>query len=626
MASLFRPPDQPRHNDRSPKLTLPANLRKNVTTPELTNNTPVKSNPLTQHQSTSLPKLTTPRPKPSGTTPRSPSGNTNPFSQSLPPLNVAAINNQIHNSNKKTPPNYKAPTLPKLQNLALPIKATTTNGDLKSLSESSSMNKTRSLSNPITNPSLSTSSIPRFAQSMGSSSTNNKRRPAPPPLPPLVLTSSGGASNNIHITHPNHPNLPKDAITLTESLQNLHIDTHGNRTTEKPSPSPYSNSSNSSSTIKSTFNKPKAHLHHRAGIQDTLTQEGEEEGEGVSDATSTSETSIVVSPYERELIDTYKLQPSSQDIQKLESRDVDQLDEDMWYYSHLSSQIVKLGLLGEGAGGSVAKCKLVHGKKIFALKTINILNTDPEYQKQILRELQFNRSFESEYIVKYYGMFADDQNTSIFIAMEYMGGGSLDAVYKHLLDRGGRMGEKVLGKIAESVLRGLSYLHEKKIIHRDIKPQNILLNNKGQVKLCDFGVSGEAVNSLATTFTGTSFYMAPERIQGQPYSVTCDVWSLGLTLLEVAEARFPFGDENMKSNLAPIDLLMVILTFTPKLKEEPENHITWSNSFRSFIDYCLKKEPRERPSPRQMIKHPWIQGQMKRTVNMEKFIKKCWEQ
>ena len=153
---------------------------------------------------------------------------------------------------------------------------------------------------------------------------------------------------------------------------------------------------------------------------------------------------------------------------------------------------------------------------------INTLNTDPEYQKQIFRELQFNRSFQSEYIVRYYGMFTDDENSSIYIAMEYMGGRSLDAIYKNLLERGGRISEKVLGKIAEAVLRGLSYLHEKKVIHRDIKPQNILLNENGQVKLCDFGVSGEAVNSLATTFTGTSFYMAPERIQGQPYSVTSD--------------------------------------------------------------------------------------------------------
>lgn len=323
--------------------------------------------------------------------------------------------------------------------------------------------------------------------------------------------------------------------------------------------------------------------------------------------------------------DNYEKSSSTLDSQ-IAGKDIDQLEENVWEHPMLKNQIETLGVLGEGAGGAVAKCKLKNGgNKIFALKTINTLNTDPEYQKQIFRELQFNKSFESDYIVKYYGMFVDQQNSTIYIAMEYMGGRSLDAVYKNLSKRGGRISEKVLGKIAEAVLRGLSYLHERKIIHRDIKPQNILLNLAGQVKLCDFGVSGEAVNSLATTFTGTSYYMAPERIKGQPYSVTCDVWSLGLTLLEVAQGKFPFGSDKMTANVAPIELLTMILTFTPELKDEPELNIYWSKAFKSFIEYCLKKEARERPSPRQMISHPWIQGQMKKKTNMAKFVNQCWE-
>ncbi|SCV05785.1 LANO_0H15126g1_1 [Lachancea nothofagi CBS 11611] len=306
--------------------------------------------------------------------------------------------------------------------------------------------------------------------------------------------------------------------------------------------------------------------------------------------------------------------------------DVDELDEETWQSGIVKGHIVTMGVLGEGAGGSVAKCRLKYGTKIFALKTITTVNSDPETQKQVFRELQFNRSCSSEYIVRYFGMFTDNTNSSIYIAMEYMGGRSLEAIYKHLLSRGGRIGERVLGKIAESVLKGLSYLQERKIIHRDIKPQNILLNQMGQVKLCDFGVSGEAVNSLATTFTGTSFYMAPERIQGQPYSVTSDVWSLGLTLLEVAQAQFPFGSDKVAANMPPIELLMLILTFTPELRDAPELSIVWSKSFKSFIQYCLSKEPRDRPSPRQMLQHPWVLGQMKKSCNMQKFILKCWQE
>jgi mitogen-activated protein kinase kinase len=140
-------------------------------------------------------------------------------------------------------------------------------------------------------------------------------------------------------------------------------------------------------------------------------------------------------------------------------------------------------------------------------------------QRQILRELSFNRSCDSPHIVRYYTSFLTLDSSSIAICMEYCAGRSLDNVYKHVKKRGGRTGERVLGKIACGVLGGLGYLHERKIIHRgmsprlseltvDIKPSNILITKEGSVKLCDFGVSGELVDSLAGTFTGTSYYMA----------------------------------------------------------------------------------------------------------------------
>jgi len=136
--------------------------------------------------------------------------------------------------------------------------------------------------------------------------------------------------------------------------------------------------------------------------------------------------------------------------------------------------------------------------------------------------LKFNQSCHSPFIVRFFGAFVVTGSTTA-IAMEYCEGRSLEAVYKMILIRGGKTHEKVLGKIACGVLGGLTYLHEKRIIHRgitsrmkvlivDVKPGNILLTRKGEVKLCDFGISKELVNSLCgtgeQTFVGTSLYMA----------------------------------------------------------------------------------------------------------------------
>lgn len=230
-----------------------------------------------------------------------------------------------------------------------------------------------------------------------------------------------------------------------------------------------------------------------------------------------------------------------------------------------------------------------------------------------MRELQFNASLQHPSICRYYGAFQPPSNTSIInIAMEFCEGGSLDSVYREVLGRGGRIGEKVLGVIARGVLEGLTYLHSKRIIHRDIKPSNILLSRapmnpdgsrqhgkgsrlnawEGIVKLCDFGVSGEfGTKGMADTFIGTSYYMAPERIQGLSYTITSDVWSLGVTLLEVAQGRFPFpADADGESGpIAPRAGLIDLLTYIvrqpiPKLKDEPKNNIFWGDGFKYFIE------------------------------------------
>lgn len=316
-------------------------------------------------------------------------------------------------------------------------------------------------------------------------------------------------------------------------------------------------------------------------------------------------------------------------LEKGRDLDVEDLDDDGWKAASEQKQIVEIGSLGEGAGGAVTLCRLKKGKTQFALKIITI-DPNPDVKKQIKRELAFNKECASEHICQYYGQF-DDISGTISIAMEYCEGGSLDGVYREVKKLGGRTGEKVLGKVAEGVLHGLTHLHGRKIIHRDIKPSNILLCRSGQVKLCDFGVSGETgTKGDANTFIGTSYYMAPERITGQSYTITSDVWSLGVTLLEVAQHRFPFpadGSE-MQPRAGLIDLLTYIVRQPiPKLKDEVDEHgrgIKWGENFKYFIECCLEKENSRRATPWRMLEHPWMVEMKSKRVNMQHFLATVW--
>ncbi|KAI5298056.1 Cation-independent mannose-6-phosphate receptor CI-MPR [Ascosphaera pollenicola] len=183
-----------------------------------------------------------------------------------------------------------------------------------------------------------------------------------------------------------------------------------------------------------------------------------------------------------------------------------------------SEDLIVLKDLGAGNGGSVSKVMHASTKVVMARKVIRV-DAKENVRKQIVRELQVGHDCKSPYIVTFYGAFQNEAR-DIVLCMEYMDCGSLDSIAKEF----GPIRVDVLGKITESILGGLVYLYEvHRIMHRDIKPSNVLVNSRGSIKLCDFGVAGETVNSIADTFVGTSTYMAPERIQGGRYTVRSDV-------------------------------------------------------------------------------------------------------
>ncbi|GAA6028221.1 hypothetical protein JCM8097_006924 [Rhodosporidiobolus ruineniae] len=274
--------------------------------------------------------------------------------------------------------------------------------------------------------------------------------------------------------------------------------------------------------------------------------------------------------------------------------------------------IEDLERLGEGASGEVRKVRHKPTGMVMAKKTITT-SPNPKLHKQHLRELLFMRDCTDVNIVQYYGAYLEANNTQIGILMEYCEAGSLDSLYKKVKAKGWRTGEKVLGKIAESILAGLVYLHDQKIIHRDIKPSNVLVTQDGQIKLCDFGVSGELVDSLAGTFVGTTYYLSPERIRGGQYSINSDVWSMAVTVLEIALNRFPFPGPGEAPLNGPIELLTYLVKMGKvEIPDEPEVGIKYTNAFRNFIQVCLDGDPASRPGPQTLLSHGWIRRSRER--------------
>ncbi|XP_077601035.1 dual specificity mitogen-activated protein kinase kinase 1-like isoform X1 [Stigmatopora nigra] len=317
----------------------------------------------------------------------------------------------------------------------------------------------------------------------------------------------------------------------------------------------------------------------------------------------------------------------------------------------------KICELGAGNGGVVFKVSHRPSGLIMARKLIH-LEIKPAIRNQIIRELQVLHECNSPYIVGFYGAFYSDGEISI--CMENMDGGSLDQSLK----KAGKIPEQILGKISIAVIKGLSYLREKhKIMHRDVKPSNILVNSRGEIKLCDFGVSGQLIDSMANSFVGTRSYMSPERLQGTHYSVQSDIWSMGLSLVEMAIGRFPipppdpkelediFGSQagdgnsaeyspkgklpdsykikNLKfpsSNQAFTLTCAMVLTFPPAhgsdcrppmaifelldyiVNEPPPKlpEMLFSIEFHQFVNKCLIKNPAERADLKQLMVHPFI--------------------
>jgi len=249
--------------------------------------------------------------------------------------------------------------------------------------------------------------------------------------------------------------------------------------------------------------------------------------------------------------------------------------------------------VGQGTYGTVYRAHHIQSNQVVAVKVIDIELSNDDVFTITNEILTVARLRGCPQLVSYITSYALD--SSLWVVTEFLDGGSaLDRVKTR-----GPMSEEEIAVICREVLLGLFSLNREGIIHRDIKAGNILLSKSGKVKLADFGASGQITDtkSKCETFLGTPYWIAPEVIAQNLYDGRADVWSLGITCHEMLTGKPP------RHNLTVFKLLQVI-------PSEPAPHLPdngqYSKDFVDFVNSCLTKDPNERPSVKQLLRHPLI--------------------
>jgi len=297
--------------------------------------------------------------------------------------------------------------------------------------------------------------------------------------------------------------------------------------------------------------------------------------------------------------------------------------------------LVPLSVLGHGASSTVYKTLHVPKLTLVAQKVIPIF--ERQKRRQMASELAAlsggHGKPAAKYVVEFFDAFVDAREGTVSVLVEYMDGGTL----QDCVDTGSRPHERVLANVAWRVLKGLAVLHESNLVHRDIKPANILVSSRGDVKIGDFGIAvcketmadnnaptqsdddddeqdddqeddgkddkeaeaGAAQNNAS--FVGTTTYMSPERLLGEPYDAKADIWSFGMTFLTCALGGFPFGDRDGFWGL--LSAVRDGVDVRRDLKDETD-HL--SDDARDFVHRCLRRHPRDRPTARDLLDHPFV--------------------
>jgi serine/threonine protein kinase len=266
-------------------------------------------------------------------------------------------------------------------------------------------------------------------------------------------------------------------------------------------------------------------------------------------------------------------------------------------------------MLGEGSFGQVFRARHLRTGAIVAVKVVPNQEGDAAEADKIMGEIDILSKCNSPFIVGYFECFVAPpkkkmEACEMWIVMEFCDGGSISDLIEAAGGRGSfAMPEEAIRAACAGIVLGLEYLHKKEICHRDIKCGNVLLTNDGHVKLADFGVSAELTNTInkRKTVVGSPFWIAPEVIKEAHYDGRADVWSLGITAIEMAEGAPPH------SNLNPLRAIFLIPSKPAPTLADPDN---WSPEMLDFIRCCCKKDPSERSDSALLTSHPFVKQEV----------------
>ncbi|XP_039174116.1 mitogen-activated protein kinase kinase kinase 1-like isoform X2 [Eucalyptus grandis] len=250
----------------------------------------------------------------------------------------------------------------------------------------------------------------------------------------------------------------------------------------------------------------------------------------------------------------------------------------------------KCRMLGKGSYGDVFEVITDDGS-YFAVKEISLSDHTDRSLGQLEQEISLLGQFEHENIVQYIG--TDKDNEKLYIFLEIMTKGSLATLY-----RNHSLIESQVSAYTRQILNGLKYLHDKKVIHRDIKCANILVDASGSVKLADFGWAKATDMNAAKSLKGTLLWTAPEvfkNVNDGSYGLAADIWSLGCTVLEMLTRRGQYSDFEPEQALEKI-----------RKGEPPSLPKYLSKDARDFIRRCLRRNPKNRPSAALLLDHPFV--------------------